>query len=67
MTMRGESSNRLAIGALVAGGATAVTGAVLLFMNRPQSYRTEDRGGVKVELRPAASLDAASLSTRLVF
>ncbi|WP_437737602.1 hypothetical protein [Sorangium sp. So ce1335] len=59
--------NQLGIGALVAGGATAITGTVLLFMNRPQSYRSEDRGGVKVELRPAASFDAASLSARLVF
>ncbi|WP_438030008.1 hypothetical protein [Sorangium sp. So ce233] len=59
--------NRLAIGAFIAGGATVITGTVLLFLNRPQSYRTEDRGGVKVELRPAASLDAAWLSARLVF
>ncbi|WP_434047821.1 MULTISPECIES: hypothetical protein [Sorangium] len=59
--------NRLAIGAFIAGGATVITGTVLLFMNRPQSTRTEDRGGVKVELRPAASLDAAWLSARFVF
>ncbi|XYI02804.1 hypothetical protein ACMHYB_24845 [Sorangium sp. So ce1128] len=59
--------NQLALGALIAGGATAITGTVLLFMNRPQSYRTEDRGGVKVELRPAASLGAAGMSARLVF
>ncbi|WP_437971336.1 hypothetical protein WMF04_19445 [Sorangium sp. So ce260] len=57
----------LAIGALVAGGATVITGTVLLFMNRPQSYRTADPGGVKIELRPAASPDAAALSARLVF
>ncbi|WP_437537857.1 hypothetical protein WME79_19070 [Sorangium sp. So ce726] len=59
--------DRLAIGALIAGGATALTGTVLLFMNMPQSYRTEDRGGVKLEVRPAASLAAASVSARLVF
>ncbi|WP_437737605.1 hypothetical protein [Sorangium sp. So ce1335] len=59
--------NRAAVGALLAGGATVITGTVLLFMNRPQSYRTEDRGGVKVELRPAASFDAASLSAHVVF
>ncbi|WP_437682325.1 hypothetical protein [Sorangium sp. So ce131] len=59
--------NRLAIGALVAGGAAAVAGTVLLFMNRPQPYRTEDRGGVKLDLLPAASFDAAGLSARLVF
>ncbi|WP_437311142.1 hypothetical protein [Sorangium sp. So ce388] len=59
--------NQLGIGALIAGGATVVTGTVLLFVNRPQSYRTEDRGGVKLELRPAASVGAAGLSARLVF
>lgn len=59
--------DRLAIGALIAGGATAITGTVLLFMNRPLSYRTEDRGGVKVEVHPAVSLDTASLSARFVF
>ncbi|WP_437931562.1 hypothetical protein WMF37_20645 [Sorangium sp. So ce291] len=59
--------NRLGIGALIAGGATVVTGMVLLFTNRPQSYRTEDRGGVKLELRPAASVGGAGLSARLVF
>ncbi|WP_437661228.1 hypothetical protein [Sorangium sp. So ce1182] len=59
--------NRLAIGALIAGGATAITGTALLFMNRPETYRAEDRGGVKIEVRPAASIDAAGLSARLVF
>jgi hypothetical protein len=44
-----------------------ITGTVLLFMNRPQSYRTEERDGVQIELLPAASGDAASLSARLVF
>ncbi|AUX42650.1 uncharacterized protein SOCE26_040830 [Sorangium cellulosum] len=59
--------NRLALGAPIAGGATVITGTALLFMNRPQLHRTEDRGGMKLELRPAASLDAAALSARLVF
>ncbi|WP_437900494.1 hypothetical protein [Sorangium sp. So ce124] len=58
--------DRLAIGALIAGGASAITGTVLLLMNRPQSYRTEDRGGVKLEILPAASLDAAMLRARFV-
>ncbi|WP_437282311.1 hypothetical protein WME90_17575 [Sorangium sp. So ce375] len=58
---------RFAIGALIAGGATAMTGTVLVFMNRPMSYRTEDRGGVKLEVHPAVSFDAAILSARLVF
>ncbi|WP_438001647.1 hypothetical protein WMF26_20050 [Sorangium sp. So ce185] len=57
----------LGIGALLVGGATVITGTVLLFVNGPEAYRTPDRGGVKLELRPAASPDAAALSARLVF
>ncbi|WP_437947773.1 hypothetical protein WME98_44835 [Sorangium sp. So ce296] len=64
---RSVLENRLGIGALVAGGATVITGSVLLFMNRPEAYRTPDRGGVKIELRPAASLEGAMLSGRVVF
>lgn len=44
-----------------------ITGTVLLLMNRPQSSRTEDRGDVKIALRPITSLGAAMLSARLVF
>ncbi|WP_437954828.1 hypothetical protein WME76_25045 [Sorangium sp. So ce119] len=57
----------LAIGAFVAGGATMITGTVLLLMNRPQAYRVRDRGEVEIELRPIASLGPAGLSARLVF
>ncbi|WP_437615782.1 hypothetical protein WMF20_19500 [Sorangium sp. So ce834] len=64
---RSVLENRLGIGALVAGGATVITGTVLLFMNRPEAYRAPDRGGVKIELRPAASLEGAMLSGRVVF
>ncbi|XXX81655.1 hypothetical protein WMF30_23130 [Sorangium sp. So ce134] len=59
--------NGLGIGALIAGGATVITGTVLLFVSGPDAYRASDRGGVKIELRPAASPDAAALSARLVF
>ncbi|MGK4005290.1 hypothetical protein WMF31_21860 [Sorangium sp. So ce1036] len=61
------TKNDVALGALIAGGATALAGTVLLFLNMPQSYRTEDRGDLKLEIRPAASLDTASLSARIVF
>ncbi|KYF49337.1 hypothetical protein BE04_26195 [Sorangium cellulosum] len=62
-----DLENGLGIGALLVGGAAVITGTVLLFVNGPESYRTRDRGGVTIELRPAASLDAAALSARLVF
>lgn len=57
----------LAAGTLLAGGATVITATAMLFTNRPQIYRTEDRGGVKVEIRPAAAPDAAMVSTWLAF
>ena len=41
---RGHLENRLAIGAFVVGGLTAVTGAVLTYMNRPQRVRLEESG-----------------------
>ncbi|WP_437633757.1 hypothetical protein [Sorangium sp. So ce854] len=62
-----QGGGDLAIGGLVAGGATMITGTVLLLMNRPQVYRVHDRGEVEVELRPIASLGPAGLSVRLVF
>ncbi|MGK4002827.1 hypothetical protein WMF31_09425 [Sorangium sp. So ce1036] len=62
-----QGGDDVAIGAFIAGGAIAVTGTVLLLMNRPQAYRIHDRGEVKVELRPIASLGAGGLSARLVF
>ncbi|WP_437320960.1 hypothetical protein [Sorangium sp. So ce385] len=62
-----DLANGLGIGALVVGGATVITGTVLLFVNGPEAYRAPERGGVTIELRPAASPDAAALSARLVF
>jgi hypothetical protein len=56
----------LAAGTLLVGGATALTGVVMLFMNGPQSYRNEERGDVKIEIRPAASPDAAMVTVRFV-
>ncbi|WP_437728405.1 hypothetical protein [Sorangium sp. So ce861] len=62
-----DLENGLGIGALLVGGATVITGTVLLLVNGPEAHRTPDRGGVKLELRPAASPGAAALSARLVF
>ncbi|XYH94970.1 hypothetical protein ACMHYB_45255 [Sorangium sp. So ce1128] len=64
---RGLLENRIAIGSFIAGGAALITGGVLVYMNRPRSYRTDDRGDVKIELAPAVSDSAAGLSTRISF
>lgn len=39
MRTRGDSLQQLAFGAYAVGGAAAVTGAILLYINRPQAYR----------------------------
>lgn len=36
---RGDSQQQLAFGAYAVGGAAAVTGAILLYINRPQAFR----------------------------
>jgi tetratricopeptide (TPR) repeat protein len=36
---RGDSQQQLAFGAYAVGGAAVVTGAILLYINRPQAYR----------------------------
>ncbi|WP_437931274.1 hypothetical protein WMF37_19265 [Sorangium sp. So ce291] len=64
---KGFLENGIAIGSFVAGGAALIAGGVLVYMNRPRSYRTEDRGGVTIELAPAVSGSAAGLSTRIWF
>ncbi|AGP36002.1 hypothetical protein SCE1572_16720 [Sorangium cellulosum So0157-2] len=59
--------NRIAIGSFIAGGAALIAGGALVYMNRPRTYRTEDRGDVEVEIAPAVSSGAAGLSTRISF
>lgn len=39
MRVQGERLQKFAIGAYAAGGAAMATGAVLLYLNRPQAYR----------------------------
>jgi tetratricopeptide (TPR) repeat protein len=64
---RGQWENGFAIGSFIVGGATLVAGSVMVLLNRPQSYRTEDQGNVKVEVLPVVSAHAAGLSARLSF
>ncbi|WP_437593635.1 hypothetical protein [Sorangium sp. So ce1000] len=58
--------SRLAAGTLITGAAMAVTGTVMLLVNTPPSYRTKDHSGVRIELRPTASPDAAMMRVRFV-
>ncbi|WP_437523275.1 hypothetical protein WME79_33790 [Sorangium sp. So ce726] len=64
---RGVMESRIAIGLIVVGGAALVSGSAMEAMNVPRSYRTEDRGGMKVGLVPVVSGSAAALLTRISF
>jgi tetratricopeptide (TPR) repeat protein len=55
---RGKLENRIAISLFVTGGAVAVTGAVLAYVNRGV---TERRGYDSLELRPAVAPDHAGV------
>ncbi|WP_437760931.1 hypothetical protein [Sorangium sp. So ce1389] len=59
--------NRVAIGSFIGGGVALIAGGALVYMNRTRSYRTEDRGEVKIQLAPAVSAGVAGLSTRISF
>ncbi|WP_437967444.1 hypothetical protein WMF04_49200 [Sorangium sp. So ce260] len=66
-TSRGLTERGVATGLFIAGGATLATGAVLAFLNMPRTYRSEDRGGVELQIVPAASGAMAGLSAALSF
>jgi hypothetical protein len=64
---RGETEGRIATGLFIAGGAALATGSVLAYLNRPRSYRSEDRSSMEIEVVPAASGAVAGLSARFSF
>ncbi|XXX76818.1 hypothetical protein WMF30_55130 [Sorangium sp. So ce134] len=66
-TSRGVTESRVATGLFIAGGATLAAGAVLVFLNMPRAYRSEDRGGVELRIVPAASGATAGVSAHLSF
>ncbi|KYF53833.1 hypothetical protein BE04_13605 [Sorangium cellulosum] len=59
--------NRIAIGSFIAGGAALIAGGVLVYVNRPRTYRTEDRGNLRIELTPVVAAGAGGVSTRISF
>ncbi|WP_437840446.1 hypothetical protein [Sorangium sp. So ce1153] len=63
----GAWEGRVAAGAFVAGGVTVATGLVLVWLNRPRAYRSEDRGGLELQLSPLVSRERGALSARLSF
>jgi hypothetical protein len=63
----GAWESRVATGAFAVGGATVATGLVLAWLNRPRTYRSEDGGGVELQLLPLVSREGGALSARLSF
>jgi tetratricopeptide (TPR) repeat protein len=64
---RGRRDERLAIGALAAGGLIAAGGVVLLWLNRPHPYHAEPGPGATLEVVPLFTGGATGLSARLTF
>lgn len=64
---RSFRTDLIATGAMATAGVAVAAGLMLVFLNQPRSYRTEDRDAATFELTPMASPDAAGISARLRF
>lgn len=64
---RSRWGHRIATGAMATAGTAVAAGVVLLFINHPRAYRTENRDGGMFQLVPIASPDTAGVSARLRF
>lgn len=64
---RAEQQKTIAVGAYFVGGAVAVTGAVLLYANRPRllERRTPSSSGRRVTMVPTLSVDMLGLFVRI--
>jgi len=64
---RGRWRHHIATGAMATAGTAAAAGLVLLFINQPRAYRTENRESGRFQIVPLASPDTAGVSARLRF
>jgi hypothetical protein len=64
---RARWEDRLALGALAAGGVIATSGLILAWRNRPRPYRAEAGDGADFEVVPLVLDGATGLSARLSF
>lgn len=64
---RARWQHRIATGAMITAGTAAAAGLVLLFVNQPRAYRTENREEGRLQLVPMAAPHAAGVSARLRF
>lgn len=64
---RATTERRIAVGALVAGGATLAVGLTMAWLNRLQVHRTEARAMPAIEVIPVVSTEQAGISAQLRF
>lgn len=64
---RGRWEDRIATGVIATAGTAAAVGLVLVFLNQPRAYRTENREGGRFQIVPIASPNTAGVSARLRF
>lgn len=64
---RARWEDRIAIGALIAGGTAVLVGLTMVGLNQSWSYRDKPAGTATFELEPMISLDTTGISTRFVF
>jgi hypothetical protein len=63
---RAELENKIAIGTVITGGAVAVTGLVLVYLNRPRTV-LPDEAVAGIAVAPMVTADAAGLSFGGIF
>ncbi len=64
---RGVNLQGAGIGAIAVGGATLITGGVLLYLNRPIPHRVDPEAGDRLSLRPVVTPGMVGLTGRGVF
>ncbi|WP_437820492.1 hypothetical protein [Sorangium sp. So ce1078] len=62
-----RAEGHVAVGLFIAGGTTLAAGAALAYVNRPRSYRVDEKSGVKLEVVPVASDATAGMTARILF
>lgn len=63
----GAWRNAVGTGMLVAGSAAVVIGLVGVLLNQPYSYRSEPKGGTKLDFAPLAFGDGTGISAQISF
>jgi hypothetical protein len=63
----GAWKDAIGTGMLIAGGAAAVIGLAGVYLNQPQSHRSEPASDVKLDFAPMVSGAGAGVAARIEF